>query len=101
MSRKTWKSIRYEGLSQERIDRIEESVRTELIRMTLKELREASGKTQVELAELAETTQAQLSKIESRNDHKLSTLRRYVEALGGELEVIARVGGKEIRLTNV
>lgn len=36
-----------------------------------------------------------------REDHKLSTLRRYVEALGVELEVIVNLGDKRLRLHSV
>jgi hypothetical protein len=45
--------------------------------------------------------QSELSKAERRADHRLSTLRRYVEALGGELEVFARFGSKRVRLKEV
>ena len=43
--------------------------------------------TQVELAELLEIRQATVSDIENRADLKLSTLNRYVEALGGKLHL--------------
>jgi len=42
--------------------------------------------TQVDVARTAEMTQSELSRLESRGDHRISTLRRYVEALGGEGE---------------
>jgi len=54
--------------------------------------------TQEELAAKVEITQSQLSKMERREDHRISTLRRYVKAMGGELEVIAVVHGKRIKL---
>jgi hypothetical protein len=43
-------------------------------------------------------TQSELSRIESRNDHLTSTLRRYVEALGGQLEVTAVFGTRRVKL---
>ncbi len=46
-------------------------------------------------------TQAELSRFERREDRKLSTLRKYVEALGGELEIAAVFGNKRITLTGV
>ena len=49
----------------------------------------------------ADFAQSELSKIERREDHLLSTLRKYVEALGGELEVVAVLGDKRIRLRGV
>ena len=53
----------------------------------LQQLREALSMTQVELAELLEIKQASVSDIENRADLKLSTLNRYVEALGGKLHL--------------
>lgn len=79
----------------------DEWVRHELFDLSLRELREMAGATQVETAEAADTTQAEISKTERREDHLLSKLRRYVEALGGELEVTARFGDRSIRLRGV
>lgn len=53
----------------------------------LQQLREALSMTQVELAELLEIRQASVSDIENRADLRLSTLTRYVEALGGKLHL--------------
>ena len=53
----------------------------------LQQLREALSMTQVELAELLEIRQASVSDIEKRTDLKISTLNRYVEALGGKLHL--------------
>ncbi len=76
----------------------DESARLDLMELSLQALRESLGKTQVELAEALEVSQSELSASERREDRLISTLRRYVEALGGELEVCALVGGKRIRL---
>jgi hypothetical protein len=46
-------------------------------------------------------TQSELSRMEGRSDHRISTLRRYVEALGGELEIAVVVGNKRLKLTDV
>lgn len=81
--------------------RIERAVRRELLEMDLRELRQEAGKTQAEVAEIAEMTQAELSKLERRDDHLISTLRRYVTALGGELEVVAVFDNKRIALKGV
>jgi hypothetical protein len=43
-------------------------------------------------------TQSELSRLERRPDHLVSTLRRYVKALGGELEVTAVLGAKRVKL---
>jgi hypothetical protein len=42
-----------------------------------------------------------MSRLESRGDHRISTLRRYVEALGGEIEITAVIGRRRIKLTDV
>ncbi len=51
-----------------------------------------------EIAAVIERSQSQVSETERRQDVRLSTLRSYVEALGGELEVIANFGDKRIKL---
>ena len=67
--------------------------------MSLADLRRELGVTQTAMAAAAEMTQGQLSNTERREDHLVSTLRRCMRALGGELEVIAAVGGRRFKLT--
>lgn len=57
---------------------------------TMAELRRARQLTQVALAEALGTSQGEVSRIERQTDLYLSTLSRYVEAMGGELELVAR-----------
>lgn len=57
---------------------------------TLKDLRRAVERTQEELAASLGVGQDTVSRIERRSDILLSTLRRYVEAMGGELNLVAR-----------
>jgi DNA-binding Xre family transcriptional regulator len=95
---KRWKDIRAKKLSPEKLVAIDRQVEEELLEMDLRAIRELIGKTQVELAEAVEMTQSQVSRIECRDDHRVSTLRRIVEALGGELELIATFGDKRLRL---
>ena len=57
---------------------------------TLKDLRQAVACTQQDLAESLGVGQDTISRIERRSDLLLSTLRRYVNAMGGELELVAR-----------
>jgi predicted transcriptional regulator len=71
------------------------------VAMTLRGLRESVGRTQGELARKVSMTQPQLSRVEARNDHLISTLRRYVHALGGKIEVVAVVNGERIALQKV
>ena len=49
---------------------------------------EASGKSPEEVARLAEMGDEELNSLEQRDDAKLSAIRRYVRALGGELELV-------------
>jgi len=57
---------------------------------TLKDLRRAAEKTQEDLAEVLGVGQDTISRIEQRSDMLLSTLRRYVEGMGGRLELVAQ-----------
>lgn len=58
--------------------------------MTLQELRRALDRSQEATAEVLGLKQAAVSRLENRDDMRISTLRGYVEALGGDLEVYAR-----------
>jgi len=62
---------------------------------TLAQLRRVRGLTQQQVAKSLEMTQPQVSRVEHRTDVLLSTLRLYVEALGGELAVLARFPDQE------
>lgn len=57
---------------------------------TLKDLRLAAQKTQEELAAALGVGQDAISRLEKRSDMLLSTLRHYVESMGGTLELVAR-----------
>ena len=58
--------------------------------LLLSEIRELAGKSQSQVADVLGIKQPSLSKLEKQSDMQISTLRRIVNALGGELEVIAR-----------
>jgi transcriptional regulator with XRE-family HTH domain len=64
-------------------------VREELQRMALDELRNAKQLTQADMAELLNVPQSSISRIEQRTDMYLSTLRNYVQAMGGVLQIQA------------
>ncbi len=64
-------------------------VRDELQRMALDELRSAKRLTQADMAEMLDVPQSSISRIEQRADMYLSTLRNYVHALGGVLQIQA------------
>lgn len=69
--------------------------------MNLQELREHVHQTQGDVARRASVSQPQLSRVEGRRDHLVSTLRKYVRALGGDVQVIATIGPKRIVLRDV
>lgn len=98
---KKWKDIKDSVMSPERQARIHAEAMAELREVELRELREIAGKTQVDVAAVAGIAQGEISRIERREDHMLSTIRRYVEALGGELEVVAVIGDHRVRLRSI
>jgi len=66
--------------------------------MLLSEIRQATGLTQEEVAASLGIKQPTLSRIESQDDIQVSTLQRLVRALGGELEIIAHLPGRDVRI---
>jgi predicted transcriptional regulator len=98
---RSWGSVRAARLGRAAIAQAKERARTQIQEMTLSELRRGLSLRQVEAAESMEMTQSELSRLEARCDHRISTLRRYVEALGGQLEVTAVFGGRRVKLTAV
>jgi DNA-binding XRE family transcriptional regulator len=78
-------------LSDERRARVEARAQ-ELIaeEMTLRDLRKARDLTQVRMAELLGVGQDNISRLEGRADMLISTLRSYVQAMGGDLALVAR-----------
>jgi len=101
VSTQSWKAVRGAKLTRTSIARAKEKARAQIEEMTLQELRRGMNLTQVDAARAAEMTQSELSRMESRGDHRISTLRRYVEALGGTLEVSAVFNGRRVKLTEV
>lgn len=75
--------------SPARQEQIRHEAKAELERMGFGKLRQARHQTQVALAERLDVPQAAISRLERRTDLLLSTLRGYVEGLGGRLELRA------------
>ena len=63
--------------------------------MTRQELRRARERTQAQVAKALGINQDSVSRLEQRSDLLLSTLRSYVEALGGSLSLIAKFPDQE------
>lgn len=68
--------------------------------LPMHELRQARGLSQQELAEILHVKQPAVAKIEKRTDMYLSTLRNHIQALGGQLDVIARFPEGDVRIEN-
>ena len=71
-----------------------------LAEMPLNELRQARGLSQKMLAEVLHVQQPSIAKIERRTDMYLSSLRSHIEAMGGQLEVIARFPDGAVKISN-
>jgi DNA-binding XRE family transcriptional regulator len=58
--------------------------------LTLREIRKAQQQSQKAVAKRLKVNQPEVSKIERRADMYVSTLRSYIEAMGGSLEIVAK-----------
>src|SRR5438477_4226149 len=74
------------------------------VHLTLRGLREASGKTQVDVKAASGIDQGDISRLEGRSnfdDCQVATLQRYVAAVGGRLDLVAVFGDKKIVLAGI
>jgi transcriptional regulator with XRE-family HTH domain len=91
-------------MPKERLARIEklkqDMHREDVAYQRLQEIRQSLALTQVELAKLMKVNQAAVSKLEAQDDMYVSTLRRIISALGGELHIRASFpDGLEFEIT--
>jgi len=78
------------ALPKEERERVEKRSRQLIAEeMSLQDLRKAVGKTQTAVARRLRVGQDAVSKLETRSDMYISTLRGFVKAMGGELELVA------------
>lgn len=87
-------------LSPESRTRVNKRVEELLKEMPLAELRQARQFTQEQLAQTLKIKQASVSKMESQTDMYISTMRKYVEAMGGELEIVAKFPDGNVKVEN-
>ena len=100
-----WKDVRAEAIATGRLDeaRIAEETRrllAEVRAQRLAEIRESTGLNQTEVANRLGVSQSRVSRIE-RGDldrTELATVRAYVVALGGEVEIVAKFGDERITI---
>ena len=68
--------------------------------MDLAEVRRALKLSKEEIGQALQIKQGSVAKIEKRADMYVSTLRRFIEAMGGELEIIARFPDHAVKIRN-
>lgn len=92
MPTKPWREIRAERskLTREQQADIDAQVQADVVRMRLPELRRARQLSQVTIGDILDMSQGDVSKLERRTDVYVRTLRRYIEALGGTLHIVAQ-----------
>ena len=84
----------------ERRRRIDGMNRELLAEMPLHELRRVRSLTQRDMAKMLKVNQPAVSKLEQRADMYVSSLRSYVEAVGGQLKIVAEFPEGEIAITD-
>lgn len=70
------------------------------LEMNLAEVRRAMKLSQEEIGQTLQINQGSVAKIEKRADMYVSTLRRFIEAMGGELEIVARFPDHAVKIRN-
>ena len=93
-------SVLRAAMSEPARQKADDLAKAMLAEMPLNELRQARGLTQKMLAEVLDVQQPSIAKMEKRTDMYLSTLRSHIEAMGGELEVIARFPDGAVKISN-
>lgn len=88
------------GMSQAARESSDAKAKVMLAEMPLKELRQARGLSQKMLADLLNVQQPSIAKIEKHTDMYLSTLRSHIEAMGGELDIVARFPDGTVKINN-
>jgi hypothetical protein len=86
-------------MSTERRAKVEKRVQRTLAEMRLQELRDSLDISQGAVGDALGIKQAAVSRLERRKDMHISTLRDYVTALGGELEIVVHFPEGDVRIT--
>ena len=96
-----WQDVKRKHLSPEQITEVEKAADQDALELDLRALRKVANLTQIQMAPLIKMTQPELSRLERREDHRVSTLARYVRALGGRLKIVAEVRKKKVTLAEL
>lgn len=92
---KPYKRLR-ENMSPERRRKNEKVAHKMIAEIALQELRQSLNLTQEEVAQALEMKQASVSKLEHQEDMYISTLSRFIQALGGHLKLVASFPDREV-----
>ena len=95
MMAKSFKELK-DKMSPERREDVDNRTQTILISMALQELRQTRHLTQQELANILNVNQAALSKMENQSDMRVSTLRKLLSAMGGQMKIVAEFPEGEV-----
>lgn len=85
-----------EKMSPERREKVENKAQAILMNMALQELRKTRHLSQQDLAQILKVNQAALSKMENQADMRISTLRKLLAAMGGNLKLVAEFPDTEV-----
>ena len=98
---KSFKELAARTMTKGERDRASIRAQEMLQEMVLREIREQAAKSQQEVADHLGIRQPSLSKLENQSDMQLSTLRKIIAALGGELEVLAKFPGGTFKIDSL
>jgi len=85
-----------EKMSPQRQEQAKERTNEMLEELALQDLRKALNLTQEQVAIIMKTNQAAASRMENQSDIYVSTLRKYIRALGGEIKIVATFKDREV-----
>ncbi len=83
-------------MSPQRQEQAKERTNEMLEELALQELRKALNLTQEQIAIIMQMNQAAVSKMENQSDIYVSTLRKFIRALGGEIKIVATFKDREV-----
>ena len=92
---KSFQTLR-EKMSPEAKARAQERTNEMLVELALQDLRKSLDLTQEQVAETMQMNQAAVSKMEHQSDIYVSTLRKFIEALGGHVKIVASFPDREV-----
>ncbi len=97
---KSFKQL-FDAMPAEARKEVDDRVARTIAEMPLHELRRAKSLTQNDVADRLDISQAGVSKMEQQTDMFIGSLRRYIEAMGGTLEIVARFPDGDVQINNL